>query len=168
MENSIATTIIQTSLAFLATLCATIPSVIALIFTARQLRESRRQSRQLDQSIKTSLYNEIVGSEREIWLDMLANDPNLCKWWLKNEWGFHDVQNKQKNKERLFILLRLGFYENLFYQNKIGTLAPQAWKVWQGEMKATMKNPSYSDVWKTVGHWYMEEFQQFVINNDPR
>lgn len=161
MDNETVSIIIQTSLTFLATLCATTPSVLALFFMAWQLSESRKQTRQSDQILKTNMYNEIINTEREIWMGMLANDPKLCEWWLKNEYGFHNVKSAQKNKQSLFIILRIGFYENLFYQKKIGTLSSQAWKVWENEMKETMKSPPYREVWTMIGHWYMEEFQHF-------
>lgn len=150
------------SVTCLGTLCVTIPAVIALIITAQQLRESVKQSKQLENSIKSGIYHDIVGAEREVWQTMLAPDPELLKWWLKTGVGFDDIEDDKVNKQRLFLLHQISFYESVYYQHMTGVLSPEAWQVWKYNMKVDFNSDVYKVVWAKAEHWYMERFQRFV------
>jgi len=162
MDTTIETTLIQVLATFLAALCATIPAIIALVFAARQLRELIRQNNQLDKSIKSSIYNDIISAEREVWQTILANDPALLRWWLKNVVGLDDSSDELINKQRLFVLHQLSFYENLYFHYSTGTFPPEAWPVWLYNMKVDINSEWYQAVWAKGGQWYMENFRKFM------
>lgn len=162
IDTTIISSVISATATFLATFCATIPALVALVFTARQLRESVKQSKQLEQSIKSGIYHDIVGAEREVWQTMLANDPTLLKNWLKSVIGFESVDDEGINKQRLFVLHQISFYENLYYQYTTGVFPIEAWNAWKDNMAADFNNVWYQEVWTRAGQWYMKSFREFV------
>lgn len=148
---------------------ATVFVAVTVFLTWRQLKESTRQTRNLEETLRCSVYQEIVRSPRELWASFF-DDPELLRWYLTSR----GIQAKEDvdNKIALFIILKLDYYENLYLQVKQGNITRDAWSGWEKTMKTDFQEAAFKEIWSKVNSLYASSFRSFVntelIENYPK
>lgn len=143
----------------LAQLVAVIFVAVTVFLTRQQLKESTRQTRNLEETLRTSVYQDIIRSSRELWVAFFE-DPELLNWYLESR-GIQ-VQDISENKIRLFTALKLDYYENLYLQYIQANIDEDVWAGWRNAIRADLKDRVFQEVWMKMEQLYAPSFQEFI------
>jgi hypothetical protein len=137
---------------------------VTLFFTYRQLKESSRQSKNLDITLRTSVAQSVTQGQRDIW-EILFNDEELLKWYLQARYIPTENVNFD-NKKKGFAALKMDFYESLYLQHKQENVDNETWRAWHQAMKLDLKDKCFQQVWTCMNknQLYAPSFVRFVEN----
>jgi hypothetical protein len=138
----------------LAELVGAVGVVASLVFVGLQVRQNTR-------SMKASTYDSIVRSNGD-WLAALIADPALAS-------SFEEAVGKwsrvpEADRPRLMYLLTQLFrhWENLFFQQRQGTLEPGLWETWRGIITSYFHQPGIQEWWRLRRDAYSVDFRDFL------
>lgn len=141
-------------------LSSALVAMIALLFTMVQVRETARQTRNLEHTLRTSVYQDMMNGERDLWISFFLEHSDMLKWYL-GALGF-EIENETENKVKLFHILRFDFQENLYLQYQERILAENVYAGWRRVLEVSFSKKSTQETWTIMGQYYSLPFRTFI------
>lgn len=135
---------------------------LALILNVLQLRHVANQSAALRRSLEQAAYGSLVDKHVESRTAYFLNDPELLAWHLSTR-GYKST-SAERNKRRLYVLVKLEAHENNFLSYVAGLLNDEVWAAWRTVMEHDFAIDEYQEVWPVAKKFYAASFATFVDN----
>jgi hypothetical protein len=144
------------------TCCALIPAFIVLFFTFGQMREATKQTKNLERTLRTSVYQEMVAGERDLFIAFFLEHPDMLDWYLRTL-GF-EIKGETENRLKLFYVLRFDFQESMYLQYQEGLLSEKTYAGWKRVLEVSFSKKITQEVWAVMGQYYTLPFRAFIDN----
>jgi len=150
-----------------AQIAASIATALALGFVVWQSILMQRQTKALDQSIKSATYQSVASFYVDI-NKSLATDTAISEAFdsYRDAETHPDAADERRRYWLAFWLLNL--YENAFIQFRYGVLAESLWKGIEMDCLEQLKKPYIAQMWLQSKHLYSEEFRNYVTQIFPK
>lgn len=145
-----------------AQIAASLATAVALGFLVWQSVLMRRQTRALNQSIRSATYQSIASFYIDI-NKSLSTEPSIAAAFdsFGNAEPNEDVAVERQRKWLAFWLLNL--YENAYIQHEFGVLPTTVWSGIETDFIEQMDKPYIAMMWSRSGHLFSEEFRQHAL-----
>jgi hypothetical protein len=132
----------------------------SLIYLAIQIRAQNKESRLGAIFEFTDLYNQIN--------DTITSNSEMADIWKKalSERGLGNLDDAERIRFSSLLQKITRTWENSYYQYNEGRLNERLWQSFHIQISEVAACPAYRSWWQQRSHWYSEEFQRFVENNN--
>ena len=132
----------------------------SLIYLAIQIRAQNKESRLGAIFEFTQLYNQIT--------DAMTSDSGMADIWIKvsSEKGLGCLDDAEKIRFSNLQMKVTRMWENSYYQYNEGRLDERLWNSINIQASEVASLPAYKSFWQQRFHYYSDEFQRFVENNN--
>ena len=132
----------------------------SLIYLAIQIRAQNKESRLGAIFEFTDLYNQIN--------DTITSNSEMADIWKKaiSERGLGNLDDAERIRFSSLLQKITRTWENSYYQYNEGRLNERLWQSFNIQISEVAACPAYRSWWQQRSHWYSEEFQRFVENNN--
>ena len=147
------------ALGAIAELIGAVGVIASLIYVGFQVRQNTR-------SMRAATYDSLVRSNGE-WLAPLIQDAALAESFEVAVTSWTDVQEAQRPRVMYLLTQLFRHWENAFFQQQQGTLAPSLWLTWQEIILSYFHQPGIQEWWKLRRTVYTTEFRTFLEASSP-
>ena len=143
----------------LSELAGAIGVIASLIYVGMQVRQNTR-------SMRAATYDSLVRSNGD-WLGPVIQDAVLAANFEVAVASWSDVEEPQRPRVMYLLTQLFRHWENAFFQQEQGTLAPSLWDTWQRIILSYFHQPGIQEWWKLRRTAYSDEFRNFLESSSP-
>jgi len=133
--------------------------IASLIYVGVQVRQNTR-------SMRAATYDSLVRSNGE-WLAPLIQDAALATSFEVAVSNWAEVEEDQRPRVMFLLTQLFRHWENAFFQQQQGTLAPSLWLTWQVVILSYFHQPGIQEWWQLRRTVYSTEFREFLEASSP-
>ncbi len=133
--------------------------IASLIYVGVQVRQNTR-------SMRAATYDSLVRSNGE-WLAPLIQDAALADNFEMAVASWYEVEEAQRSRVMYLLTQLFRHWENAFFQQQQGTLAPSLWLTWQEIILSYFHQPGIQEWWQLRRTVYSTEFREFLEASSP-
>lgn len=139
---------------------ATLLLVVTILITWRQLKETARQTKNLEATLRGSAYQQMIQNQTDSRVAFFLQYPDLLRWHLMTR-GF-ESKSETADRIRLYVLVKLDMHENMYLKHLEGSLGEEPWAAWQHVMEVDFSIHEFQEVWGKVDTFYAPVFREHV------
>ncbi|GMR14172.1 MAG: hypothetical protein BMS9Abin29_2411 [Gemmatimonadota bacterium] len=133
--------------------------IASLIYVGVQVRQNTR-------SMRAATYDSLVRSNGD-WLAPIIQDAELAASFEVAVASWAKVEEAQRPRVMYLLTQLFRHWENAFFQQEQGALAPSLWLTWQGIILSYFHQPGIQEWWQLRRTAYSNEFREFLEMSSP-
>lgn len=133
--------------------------IASLIYVGLQVRQNTR-------SMRAATYDSLVRSNGD-WLAPVIQDAELAANFELAVSDWSGVEEAQRPRVMYLLTQLFRHWENAFFQQQQGTLAPSLWATWRVIILSYFHQPGIQDWWQLRRNAYSTEFREFLEASSP-
>jgi len=133
--------------------------IASLIYVGMGVRQNTR-------SMRAATYDSLVSSNGD-WLWPVINDPVLAANFEIAVASWAEVPKEQRTRIMYLLTQLFRHWENAYFQQEQGTLAPSLWETWRGIILSYFHQPGIQEWWQLRRTAYSNEFRGFLEASSP-
>jgi hypothetical protein len=138
---------------------AAVGVIASLIYVGMQIRQNTR-------SMRAATYDSLVRSNGD-WLAPIIQDGELAASFEMAVASWAKVEEAQRPRVMYLLTQLFRHWENAFFQQEQGTLAPSLWLTWQRIILSYFHQPGIQEWWQLRRTAYSTEFREFLETSSP-
>jgi hypothetical protein len=143
----------------LSELVGAIGVIASLIYVGAQVRQNTR-------SMRAATYDSLVRSNGD-WLWPVIRDATLAANFEAAVGSWTGIAEAERPRVMYLLTQLFRHWENAYFQQEQGTLAPSLWDTWQGIILSYFYQPGIQEWWKLRRTAYSTRFRDFLESSSP-
>jgi hypothetical protein len=147
------------TLSAIAQIVAAVGVIVSLFYLAAQIRQNTRSQRSI---VVDSLTNSLIAL-----LGPQAGDPALTRAFVTIVENWHGATEEDRLRAVAVLFPLFKLFENVWFQQRQGTLEPEQWQGWDLYMRAYYHRPGVKTWWSLRRGMFPAGFRDYLEATEP-